>query len=515
MYQEVINHGGVNYQRLSVPGESTWGEPGLPAIPCISNLTAIPECVGHVINIVVHDSLVFDSINLYPVPVLVYDSNGYSEQFYKNDTLYAGDTLLPVNNSDSKSGYLRAQKFLNVFTHAFKYNPQQQILIVYTDYSVAITFQNPTTSVNVDNGYFNQISKNALINFNSDNIPSIPAYPPPVATSVTWKTLNSCNDADQIVADYLIITHDQFFTPHSMALQRLANHKATLNGFDVVIVNVSNILDPNFGWTIEPGEPRLNAEKKIREFIRRVYANGTAHHTYDGSLAFVCLVGDADDDGFETHVPASHDHNPTGKLDFGQVLGYLAYNDYYYSCLTRGNDPDVWDWDLVGDLFIGRISVRTDTELNNYVAKLKHNENEFTNQSWRRNNTLCYGGSYSLTNSAEEHAFGTSELKNYLTSICPFNFHTEIVDAIPYNTMWNEEYKSFLNIDGANIVVHYGHGVDSEWSFLLNAYTPFALSNEYKINNLSNFGKYPIALSNSCYSGAYLGAVAGGGWERY
>jgi hypothetical protein len=408
---------------------------------------------------------------------------------------------LPGMKYNTKDCYLRSQRTLNVFGYPLKYNPNQKTLVIYNNFNVNIEFQNPTTAINIDNGLFNKIAKNALLNFSSNNIPSIPSHPPPTKTSVTWKTLNSCDDADQIVADYLIITHDQFFTPHSMALQRLANHKATLNGFDVVIVNVPNILDPTFNWTIDAGPPEWAAEKKIREFIRRVFVGAHALHTYDGKLAFVCLVGDTDEDLSENYVPASFDPNPTGSA---LNLVYWAYNDYYYSCLTKTNGL----WDLTGDLYIGRISARTETELDNYVTKLKYNENEFTSQTWRGHTVLSYGSPFS-GNLVAEHSFWTTDLKNYLDNICPSTFHTEVVDANALNTQWNITYANYLNTEGANVVVHHGHGTPESWRFG-GGQPEYQLSNSFKIAHLNNTAKFPIALANSCLTGSFSGPTAGG-----
>ena len=503
IYSEIINNG-ETYQRLSIPGGSTWGQTGYPQIPDVAKLVAIPECSAFTINIVPTDSVVLNDMNLYPTPIIVQDSSGGHEQFYKNDSVYSLDLFLPGIKYESKGGRLRNQRTLNVFGYPFKYNPQQKILVVYTNFNVTIEFQNPTTDVNVENGLFNKITKNTLINFNNNNTPSIPSYPPPTASSVNWISISDTADPRQIVADYLIITHDQFFNPHSTALQKFAGHRAGFNGFDVVIVNVSDILNPSLNWNIEPGLSNLDAEKKIREFIRRVWVNNHALHTYDGKLAFVCLIGDSGFDDQEILLPTSFDPNPT---NFGGLL--YSYNDYYYSCVTKGNNPTIWDWDIIGDLYIGRISAGSESDLNNYTAKLILNENEFTAQTWRSNSVLCYGGTWDQTGGATlEHDYWTTSLQDYLNTICPTSHHSEIIDALLLNTSWNFNYSEYLNNEGANIIVHHGHGLLNEWSFGSSGNNGYGLSITYKLANLHNHGKYPIALSHACYTGHFLGVGA-------
>lgn len=497
MYCDTINNG-ESYQRLSLPGGSKWGQPGYPEIPNIASLIAIPECSGFTLNIAVIDSLVLDSINLYPVPLIIQDSNGFVEQFYKNDSVYSLNLFFPGMQSETKEGYLRSQRTLNVFGYAFKYNPQQKVLVVYTQFNVTIDFQNPTTAVNVDNGLFNRITKDALVNYNSQQYPSIPTYPPPIAIPVTWLKLTSCDQADNIDADYLIITHNLFFSPHSMALQQLANHKATLNGFNVTIVSVEDILSLS-GWDIGQNPlPNLVAEKKIREFIRRVYAGQHAPHTYDGNLAFVCLVGDSKTDASVVCVPTSYDPDPTIGLS-----GFIGYNDYYYSCVTKPNGQ----WDMYGDLFIGRISVDDNTGLFYYVQKLKQSENEANFENRRKNNVLCFGGIYSSTPNAER-VFWASSFKNWLNNICPLDYQNEVIDFDDQTAIfhWRERYIMFLNSTdqyvnsgGANLVIHHGHGATYKWNYG-NEISPtgFHLSTVYKQEELTNKYKYPTIISHSC-----------------
>jgi hypothetical protein len=73
--------------------------------------------------------------------------------------------------------------------------------------------------------------------------------------NIEWITLTDTSQAKNIVADYLIITTDQFFTPHNADLQRLAEHRAFYNGFDVAIVNVAQILALNFYYEGNPNNP--------------------------------------------------------------------------------------------------------------------------------------------------------------------------------------------------------------------------------------------------------------------
>jgi len=398
MNQESRTFNGITYQRLSMLGGQKWGDPGYPELPSIGKLLAIPECTGMDISVVFTDSIVFDGYNVYPTPTIVKDTSGGSphlvEQFVKNDSIYGLNQSFPsVSFKSEDGGYLRSQKILKMSVFPFKYNPVSQQLVVYTQFQVAILFQSPQNEVNISNGYFSHLSKKTLLNYTPDQpIPPCPPGGNPTPGTVTWVTLNDTSDAVNIVADYLIITDDQFFNPqHSTALLTLANHRAHFNGFDVVIASVQNILNLNFAYD-PPYDPNWISERKIRQFIKRVYDGQHAAHTYDGKVAFVCLVGKAYPDGNDTGVPTSYDPDPTCNP---QNNMFFAANDYYFSCVTKDGSNH---WDIIGDVFIGRLSADNSTELSNLVTKTIHNENEYSIDSWKRKNTLIFGGTFTGMN---------------------------------------------------------------------------------------------------------------------
>jgi len=93
-----------------------------------------------------------------------------------------------------------------------------------------------------------------------------------------------------------------------------------------------------------------------------------AQHTGDGHLGFVLLVGD-EDDNIAVSIPVATNHGIAygNQSNCPQCL-YRSY--YYYSCITKTNG--VYDHD--GDLYIGRFSVQTPTQLFNMVEKTINHE---------------------------------------------------------------------------------------------------------------------------------------------
>jgi len=244
----------------------------------------------------------------------------------------------------------------------------------------------------------------------------------------------------------------------------------------------------NFEYTTT--YPYLVAEQKIRSFLKRVYDGLHAAHTYDGYIAFVCLVGDSYINESTDGVPSSFDPDPTHAP--GSPGLFWSANDYYYSCVTQVNN----NWDDVGDFFIGRLCADNETELFNIVSKIKHNEKEYSFEDWRYINTLAFGGpmAYPPVSPDPEIQYFTIDLKTWLNGLYEPVYSTVLINELAAGD-WKSQYISHINSPGSNIVFHYGHGDVDRWS-------P-GLTLDYKMTNMSNTGKYPFVISQACHTGAF------------
>jgi len=508
IYKDSVIVNGENYQRISIPGGQKWGEPGYPEVPSIGKLIAIPECRGINISVELTDSVVLNGYKICPAPFIIEDTSGGSpylkEEFLINDSVYGLNQTFPSIVFESKDGgYLRAQKVLQLSVYPMKYNPSLQQLVIYTRFDVTIHFQDPESGINLNHGYFTRLTKSTLLNYSSDQVPDLPVPPNPLPSpqpgTVTWKTLADTAEAHTIVADYLIITDDQFFNPqHSYSLELLANHRAHFNGFDVVVVSVQNILDLNFEYN-PLSDPDWFSEQKIRTFIKRVYEGQHAAHTYDGKVAFICLVGDAGLEDDDSRMPTSFDPDPTHA--FGLPGVYYAANDYYFSCVTKDNSNH---WDVLGDIFIGRLCADNESDLAHIVSKIRHNEKEYSFGTWKTVNTLAYGGEFTGWDPVVSHTYFCTYLKNWLDSIYNPVYTTTLIDKWVSLENWNQDYIDHINTTGSNIVFHFGHGLSDVWCFQgYNCYQTGAITMDYKMANLANYGKYPFVISHSCLTGHF------------
>jgi len=265
MYQESVTVGFDTYQRISLPNNGVWGINGYPELPAIVKMIAVPECDLITITYLVTDSIVLSNYTIFPMPISVEDTlnKALIEQFFKIDSIYMVNKFFPEEDYKILSdGYMRNQRITQLAAYPIKYNPVTGQLIAYTEIEVSLSFQNAYENVNITNGLLSNITKSTLLNYNLYN-DQLPPYPVGTPGSVSWITMTSPDDANNIVADYLIITDDPFFSPHSPALQQLANHRAYFNGFDVVIVSVDNILDPNLNFEPPPKSRRDSFVKQI------------------------------------------------------------------------------------------------------------------------------------------------------------------------------------------------------------------------------------------------------------
>lgn len=377
------------YNRVYFPEHSRMDSVGFPEVPFVSYLIAIPDCDNVNLNISVTDSIVIDSLNIYPSPELVVVNNGdvsyLEEQFSINEAFYNTDTYFPGYLGELvEKGAVRDQHCIRIKIYPVQFNPVQQQAIAYSKLNIEMTFDNTSGLINNDTGIFNEICGKAMINHISNGMNASVNCGVNREGSVCWIDDDPANllvnDYINPVCDYLIITHENFCDdPETREqLRLLAQKRATYNGFDVVIVTLEDI---------ELYISGLNNTVRIKNLIRNTYTIngvGNAQHTYDGRLGYVLLFGDAN---FGNNVnidcvPTHPYHNlPTAN-------GY----DVYFSRLTLAinGEPDVYP-----DIFLGRCSVDNEVQVTNVSTKIRNYEPIMVNNpnydNWKNRMTFLAG----------------------------------------------------------------------------------------------------------------------------
>ena len=495
VYRSIIDSGHGIFSRLEIPQCGRLTLPGSPEMPFMSRLVAIPTCDSLTVSVVFKDSIEIENIDVYPAPQIVTDIYGNSrEVFYKTDSLYTLNEFILGKKDVECSNFssIRSQKLAEIIGYPFKYNPFRHRMKVYTHMEVTVTFINASDRVNCETGFFNNILQKVTLNYTPGQIYKPSAPPSNTPQYVKWKTLNNPNEADTIRCDYLIIAEHMFFSPHSMAIQALANYRAAYNGLDIAIVDISNILTLDF--SIPDSSQDINAQK-IRNFIERVYDGSNALHTYDNRLAFVLLIGDSDPGNPNAiGIPPSSDASS----------GFTRPNDYYYSCITHIQNQDIYDTD--GDLFLGRIVASSETEMFNAVTKIKYYEKEYTPEQWRRNIGFAFGNP-GVSGWEGIHKSFIQQFAKYVFDKIPSDFDTLSFDYIRHND-WANGYIDTLNSVGCGLIFHEGHGIINSWCGSGNLgcnNAPTDIPLNFLIDSLNNPGKYPFVVSQSCLTGGFAG----------
>lgn len=237
---------------------------------------------------------------------------------------------------------------------------------------------------------------------------------------------------------YLIIVYDSFFEE----IQPLVSLKSA-QGFDVTVTKTSEV----------PGGVTTTA---IKNYIN------TAYTTWPNPPVYVLLVGD-------NQIP-SYSGSETGTC-----------TDLYYTTLVGS--------DYFPDIFIGRLSGASETDVTNIVEKTVFYETGiFENTSWIKAAAMMGSDDSTYWSLAE----GT---QNYVidTFLNPAGFTCDKLYAHTYHAGTAQVLAS-VNA-GRGIVCYTGHGSQTAW-----AGPAFSQSN---VNSLTNDGMYSFVASHACLTNQF------------
>ena len=502
-FSTLVTEAGVNYQRIVIQGCGVQGKAGEPEMPVISKRIAVPVCSQVNCSVQITATQTLTGYKVYPTPELQPDSAGkLQEVFTLTAPVYLQNAYTPNESYFiTEAGAMRNQHFVTIEIYPIQFNPVTETLQVATEMEITLTFDNPASDVNANTGIFNNVATHTFLNYQDQGIKASindKAFEKANFTpgNVQWITLTDTAQAKDIVADYLIICAGAFFNSQCSEVQRIAEHRAWYNGFDVAILNVEHILSDDLGFYYE-GNPDPNGnpikfknEQRIRTCIRRIYEGQNAAHTFDGHLGYVLLIGDVQS--------KSGDGKGTGPQEFGIPTSYEYHDpntiykgvsDYYYSCVTRDY---AGVYDKVGDLYIGRFCVAPNLtngleELHNMVEKTIYFESEYSFGGWRNRVHLSNGNSMAYLDYWDEYY----ALMNSL-------MHEQELHYVNYFLHGFHDYGTLiveLINNGSPFFLFQGHGIEEEWQFGMSA--------SLLKDSLTNVGKVPFCFTGACLVGSF------------
>jgi uncharacterized repeat protein (TIGR01451 family) len=268
-------------------------------------------------------------------------------------------------------------------------------------------------------------------------------------------------------ADYVIITHRDFVS----AAAELSDYHAA-EGMRTVVVDTRSIYDEFSHGLFDP--------EAIRSFLTYAYA-----YWESPSPTYVVLLGDGHYDFL--------DYLGTGETNF--VPPYLADADRWMGETAADNRyVCVSGEDVLPDMVLGRLPVRTAADVAAIVAKIDRYEQGDPGQDWRRR-TLCVADE-------GEYWEGCDELDD--DHLPPPYAQQKVYHSITHGTpeAMRSDILSGIN-EGRLLVGYSGHASIQYWS------GDKVLRLE-DVAALTNTERFPVMLPMACLEGYYVKPSAPG-----
>jgi hypothetical protein len=466
---ETIDIAGTLYNRVTLPDcypASRAGEPKLPSkgafllLPPRSEINRIDITVGEK-SILGLDRFVEPTSQAIPlsqtedIPIPT-----PTQSVYQSNSDYPGALYTHV-------GVYRFRGFdiLVLLLHPVHYNPVTGDLIWYTSLEVSVE----TTPTGVQSEFFRGSDKDRTeVNQKVDN--------PWVSSLYMYENVSSSASFENY--DLLVITTDALqsgFVPLKEA------HDAT--GVSTVIKTLTDIGSSNL--------------ESIRNYIRDAYTNW--------GIDYVLIGGDTDVVPAATLWVSGMDENVT-------YYETTMPSDLYYACLDgpyNYNGNNKWgeptdgegggDVDLIAEVYVGRATVGSMTEVNNFVTKTVAYINKDFDDEYLKKVCLAgeylgnygiasYGGTYldQLVNGSSDDGYTTVGIPADEYNI------NKLYDAPGYD--WPKSAIVSVINNGVHIINHLGH---ANYNYNLKMYT----SDVNALANPSN--RTCFIYSQGCMAGGF------------
>ncbi len=455
--------GKEEYQLLRLPGEQWLRDPGKPQLPQIIRILAIAPGEVPEVEVIGEISSILKGYNIYPAPqpVIKRSPDGtrwVDYRFTKDETLYSQDSYFPSQVARiEKTGWLRGQRIAWLSISPIQFNPQEKTIRVYTSLRLKVKGASSLSPVNL--GPLEKLGKVLLLN-----------YPQGMGNVAVSRRGGVGRPQDlrspQNQADYLIISPNAVY--QSQWLDSLAEWRAENNGFQVAIVQLSDIYDEF---------PSSEQDQSIKDFLTYAYENWSAPGMGDGHLGYLLLVGDAAE-GDPIFLPTHYRRD--------------AATDHWYACL---NDDTGYD---TPDILLGRFSIGSEDNLEAEVEKtLSFERASWDTEEWKRRILLYSGFVADQVDLCLQDDFG------YIRDLVSKQERFILSDTLYRSDYSNPEvgkvkakFLAGLN-QGRGIINVYTHGAPHLWG---DGYGWHMFYN-YEVANLENFSHYPVVLSYSCDTG--------------
>ncbi len=403
--QEVIQDG-ITYQRLTFEAWQTLHETGMPELPIISKIIALPGDKLVKVKVLETESVTLENILVYPSQTPSKDiQNGQYTGFDIDKDFYASDNAFPsVIANTNDPGIWRDVKIAGLHVCPFQYNAASRQLEAITHLRIRLDFYGTDTELVLNRSknipaYFYDMYNTRIINFES----------------MGYKTAEDNSRADSDIK-YLIITN----------------------------TNPLTTLEPFIDWKNRQGFPvevktlgtGFSTPQEIKSYVQQLY-------TSDG-LEYVLMVGDAYPNGGNNGGPDEvpmYWWAPSGEDP--------SYSDAWYTCLDGADDH-------YADLAIGRFTYDNLAELELQINKtLAHYQAPDASSNWAENTLLVAH--------KENYPQKYTQCKNEIES---FNYALQtpiFTECYGGAGAGNQTIIDYINANSCGIFNYRGHGSATEF----------------------------------------------------
>ncbi|MCX6665604.1 MAG: C25 family cysteine peptidase, partial [Euryarchaeota archaeon] len=425
---DVTDDDGRTYQKISIPGLDSFfpEDAGGPLIPYLIKYVHIPDNAKDVTVQVQTDGApsVYRDILVYPCPKSIEKTddggNKYlAEEFCFDETKYASQHSAPENLVEIvEVGYLRSVRIGKLRINPVTYDPALKTIKVVHNLDITVQWEKDKdiqTKPDKTEG-FEQLMTQSILN-----------YEPPVNTpqktrsserggSVRYITGSQLWDTS-IVCDYLVITHQDFFS--SPVLADFVNYRATYGNLDVVVVQTSDI----------------GSDYSIKYFVKYAY------DYWQTAPQYLLIVGN------KQHVPSHQTSDSDGFMD----------DEKWYVCVAGG---DEW-----ADMAMGRFSVENEAELQSIYNKIVYYEQHQLSDKPFFKKALVFQAFCQYAGPVYNTVFNAGFTTTYLNMFYG-NYSQDIIDAIN---------------SGQDIVYYSGHGSSTSWEIFSIGSLPYLTNTIFPI----------------------------------
>ncbi len=447
---------GTTYTRLSFDGSVSMGDFGTPDLPKVKHLIALPIDATPTIKIKGYTTQEFTlnelgvSAPLAPIQPTSNQEQGKEDTpFTINHKAYATDAFIQNEIATVEVlGTLRGIQIAQVEINPVDYNPARGVVRQYSDIDVEVEYDAPTSEIvipaHLQSPYFDVVYK-ALSN--SDNI----------VTRTAADDYSDHPDLTKYPVRMLIVANRMF----EETLKPFVEWK-TQKGFDVEVAYTDVIGE----WASD-----------IRSYVQGRYNNAAN----DGKAApsFLVLVGDVD------QVPASN----TYTLNYGESP---FKSDYEYGNLGNiNNDP-------YPDIYYGRLSAETTTQLKNIIDKIIYYEKYlFEDPSYLSRATIISGHDKQGAHNTYTRPQMKYLVANHLNAEGGFTHVYEYGVNDENNPLSSESYTGCYDSERFRVgfMLYTAHADQYRWGD--------PLLNGSDIPKKDNKNQFPFVIGSTCLSGDF------------